>query len=165
MKRLALFAVAFTCLAGCDTPSAPTLQTPSVDEPSLAQISNEKFPLSGPVFNSCPPTELVAMEGWFHRLTTGGETLAGSDVTIHVNYQGVGGVGLTSGDRYRVIQNDKNTEKFSFLPPFPFEREFNTRFRLIRQGRVDNMYLRQTIRITSPPFQFEIIRSEIECRG
>lgn len=170
MKRFALFAFAFIWLAACDTPSAPTPPTPTlkmvpVGAPSSAKLSNEKFYISFTAFNPCPPTELVAVEGWYHYLVTGEQTPAGSDIKIHLNTQGIEGVGLTSGDRYQFIQNQKSDFEFSNVPPFPFEQEFDFRYQLIRQGSDDNLWIRQTTRFSYPPYEFEIIRNEFECRG
>jgi hypothetical protein len=162
MKRLAFFSFAFAWLAACDTASAPTSQVSSFDAPSFAKISNDKFPVSGTLFNSCPPQELVEFEGFFHFLVTGEETPTSSDIKIHVNLQGVSGVGLTSGDRYSIAQNEKTDIEFT---PTTSEQETDFRFRLIRQGSDDNLWVRQTFRFTFPPGTFELIRNETECRG
>jgi hypothetical protein len=163
MKRIVLFAFAFAWLAACDTPSAPTSQPSTIDPPSFAKISNEKFPISGLLFNSCPPEELLAFEGSFHVLVTGETTPTTADLKIHTNTQGIEGIGLTSGDRYSVIQNTK--DDFELSADGSFEEEFDIRFRLIRQGSDDNFWLRVTLRITFPPFEVEVIREEVECRG
>lgn len=170
MKRFALLAFAFTWLAACDSPSAPTPQTPAlktapVGAPSFAKIANYTYDISGGVYNPCPPAELVLVQGSIHFLITGEQTPAGSDVKVHLNTQGIEGVGLTSGDRYQWILNEKYDFEFSNVPPFPFEQEFEYRYRLIRQGSDDNLWVRQTVRYSYPPFEFEIIRNEFECRG
>lgn len=170
MKRFALFASAFIWLAACDTPSAPTPQTPALKTvpaggPSFAKIFNEKIPIDQLLFNPCPPEELVQISGFLHLLVTGEQTPAGSDLKIHVNLQGISGVGLTSGDRYSIQQNEHTDLQFSNVPPFPFQQETDFRFRIVRQGSDDNLWFRQTVRFSFPPFEFEIIRNEFECRG
>ena len=171
MKRFALLAFAFTLLAACETPSAPTPPTATLPEISVAASSvklfNDKFGVSFIVSNPCPPAEDVAFGGSIHILSTGAVTPTSSDTKFHYNTQGIEGVGLSSGDRYLYIQNEKTDSEFSFVYPFPFEQENDVRFRLIRQGSDDNLWIRHTFRFSySPPlFEFEIIREEIECRG
>jgi len=137
---------------------------PLFDAPSLALISNDKYPVSGTVFNPCPPEEMVAFEGFMHQVVTGEQTATSFDLKIHTNTQGIAGIGLTSGDRYRVIRNSKEDFVASFSPLL-VDIEFDLRSRLVRQGSNDNFYLRQTFRISFPPFQREVIREKIECRG
>ena len=165
MKRFALFAFATTALAACETPSGPTQQTPSLEMPSLAKISNEKIRVSGLMLNSCPPAEFVQVEGWMHRVITGEVTPTSTDIKVHLNTQGIKGVGVTSGDRYIVAQNAKNDIEYSDIPPvFSFEEQ-SSRFRMVRLGSADNYYFTETFRITYPPLLFETLRYEIECRG
>jgi hypothetical protein len=169
MKRVALFAFAFTWLAACDSPSAPTSQTPVLKTapagaPSFAKIVNEKFVISGPEWNPCRPTEFVEFSGSSHFLVTGEVTPTGTHIKTHINTQGIEGVGRTSGNRYRVLRNVKDVVEFTALP-FHSSDEIDGRFRLIRQGSKGNLWLRLTIRTSFPPLKFEIIRNEIECRG
>jgi len=86
-------------------------------------------------------------------------------VKVHVNAQDIEGVGLTSGDMYRVEDNVLNEFSFTLVPPFEFEQELDVRFRLIREGSDDNLWMRFTARFTFPPGDLEIIRNELECRG
>jgi hypothetical protein len=171
MKRSALFAFAFAGLAACETPiSAPTPREPSVSMPSFATIFNESFPVSGLAFNSCPPQEFVEFEGRLHVLVTSEETPTEVSFKTHVNAQEIEGVGLTSGDIYRVEDNAKDEVTFTFLPTFSSEQEQDFRFRLIREGPEDNLWFRFTFRSSFdpariPPFEFEIIRNDLECRG
>ena len=117
MKRFALFAFAFIFLVACDTPSAPTLQRPTLQAtpPSFAKISNDKFDISGTITNPCPPAEAVAYQGSIHLLITGEEAPTSSDLRAHINTQGISGVGLTSGDRYSIIENVKEEEPQTLL--------------------------------------------------
>ncbi len=170
MKRLALFAIAPALLAACDTPSAPPPLTPSLQVISMPPSSagplfHFTYLLTSTVTNTCPPMEEVAIEGMMHYIGTGaGETPTSTDIKVHVNMQRMEGVGLTSGDRYRVIQNDKEDVQFSF-PPAQFEVAFDSRFRLIREGSAENLWVRQTARIAYPPEVIEVIWDVIECRG
>src|SRR5216117_1489110 len=97
MKRPALLAFAFAWLAACETPpSAPTSQTPLIPPPSFATtIANEKVSVANTFQdNPCPPEEVVDIfDGYLHFLVTAeiGETSA--DVTLHLNGEGIEGVG------------------------------------------------------------------------
>lgn len=168
MKRFTLLAFASIGLAACDappTPTEPALKSAPTGAPSFAKLQNDRFVLSGLIFNSCPPQEVVAYEGVFHLLITGETTPEGGDIKVHVNLQSFSGVGLTSGDRYSIQQIEHTDFSFSNTPPFPFEQETDFMFRMIRQGSDDNLWVRQTFRFTFPPGEFELIRNETECRG
>jgi hypothetical protein len=165
MKRFALLAFAFALLAACETPpTAPTPLSPTATAPSFAQLFNDKVDVSGTFLSSCPPTEPVAFQGSIHVHATGEISPTRTDIKFHANAQGIEGVGLTSGDRYNVPQNTKDDLEFSSPPP-RIEEEFDLRFRLIRQGSDDNFWLRFKFRFSFPPFEFELIKLEIECRG
>jgi hypothetical protein len=164
MKRFALFA--FAGLAACDAPPVPTAPTTSALQVpthlSSAQILNAKIDISGTVFNDCPPAEPVAFTGSIHVLATGTLTPTNIDAKVHENTQGISGVGLVTGDRYSVLENVNE----DFVASGSLVNEFlDVRLRLVRQGSLDNLWIRQTVRVTSPPFHIEFIRNEIECRG
>lgn len=164
MQRLALFALAFSSLTACESPSAPTPQVPSIGAPSTALIANTKTSITGALFNPCAPSEWVTFAGSIHWKVTGEVTPTSQDIKIHSNTQGIAGVGLTSGDKYNVHQNYKNTIDVTG-PPITGSQEYDIRYRLIRQGSNDNLWLRQTVRVTYNPFSVEVIRNEFECRG
>ena len=169
MKRCALLALGLTLPIACDTPSGPSVPQSSLQQVALApasvKVRNETETVSGTVFNLCAPAEAVAINGRVHTVFTSRETPTSFHTKAHTNSQGVEGIGVTSGDRYRFVQNLKEDFSASFLPPFASETQFDIRTRIVRQGRNDNHYLRQTIRMSFPPFEFEIIRTVIECRG
>jgi hypothetical protein len=168
MKRLALLPFAFAWLAACETPAwAPTSQTPLIPPPSFATtIANEKVSVAGSfATNTCPPEEEVQiLNGFLHTLVTGeiGETSA--DVTIHVNAEDIEGVGLVTGARYSQPANSTDEITLTAVP-FTQSEEFDLRYRLIREGSPDNLWLRITFTFTFPPGTEEIRRFEIECRG
>lgn len=166
MKRFALFACAFAWVSACDTPPVPTgptttaLSVPS--KTSDAKISNQSFDISGTILNPCPPAEPVAYSGSIHLLVTGTETPTLIDAKAHINTQGISGVGLVSGDQYNIQENVRE----DFVITTSSADEFvDVLFRVVRQGSLDNLWLRQTYRFTFPPSHFEIIRDEMECRG
>ena len=167
MKRLALFAFAFPWLAACEkSPSAPTRQTPSIPPPSFTTLANESVPVAGTfAINTCPPEEDVQiLNGFLHTLVTGeiGET--SEDVTIHIDAEGIEGVGLVTGERYSLPANETNEMTLTGVPP-TFSQEFDLRYRLIREGSLDNLWLRVTVTFTFPPGTTDVKRLEIECRG
>ena len=164
MKRLALFALALSSLTACESPSAPTPQAPSIRAPSSALLSNTQTSIAFNLVTPCAPAEVVAITGSVHRVVTGEITPTSASIKFHLNNQGVSGVGLTSGDRYSVLQNFSQSTNVTF-PPLTGSIDVDNRFRIIRQGSNDNLWLRQTFRITFNPFSVTLIRSEFECRG
>ena len=91
-----------------------------------------------------------------------GET--SEDVTIHVDAEGIEGVGLVTGERYSVPANETDEITLTDVPP-TFSEEFDLRYRLIRAGSLDNLWLRVTFTFTVPPGTTDVRRLEIECRG
>jgi len=176
MKRIALFAFVLIGLAACDTPiSAPTPQASRLAGPSLSAAQHEeqesgttvseRHPITGMQFNPCPPVpEFVAFEGSVHTVITGEVSPTSVDATTHLNGQGLQGVGLVTGARYEVPANERIDLELSLSPP-TVDETFAIKSRLIRQGSLDNLWLRTTFRLTFPPFHIEIISVDVECRG
>jgi len=168
MKRLALFAFAFPWLAACEkSPSAPTRQTPSIPPPSFATtIANEKVPVAGTFQdNPCTPEEVVdILNGFLHFVVTEEIGPTSADVTIHVDAEGIEGVGMLTGARYWVPLNEKDEITLTDVPPTSTE-EADLRLRLIREGSLDNFWLRVTATSTLPAGTVDVKRLEIECRG
>lgn len=162
MKRLLVFALTYVWLAACDTPSAPPVSEITTP-PSFATLFNQRMPISGVVTdNTCAGAEAVAFEGWGHVLRTGQLTPT-TDIKVRINAVAEG-VGLTSGDRYVLIQNN-NAEFVTSAGGSTIDREVDVRFRMIREGSDDNFWSRLTFRLTFPPGTMEFIRDEVECRG
>jgi hypothetical protein len=168
MKRFALVSLSLVWLAACDAPSAPVPTAPIVKTvptaPASTVISNERIPISLTLLYTCGPEELVAYEGFVHVLVTGEDTENGFEHKLHVNYQGVQGIGLTSGDRYIVQQNENSESSISF-DPASRSSEVDNLSRIIRVGSEDNLWARTTFKFSFPPLVFESIRFEHECRG
>jgi hypothetical protein len=161
---LALVAALFAG-AACDPPaSVATPAEPTAAAPSFATFLNDMFELSGNDFNPCQPEEWVALQGSIHFQAQVEETPTGFRGTLHANTQGIEGVGLTSGDRYRGIENVNGDFEFS-SPDSTFDETFETRLGLVRQGSADNLWLRSTFRFTDPPGTVQIVKSQIECVG
>ena len=168
MKRLALLAFAFAWLAACETsPSAPTSQTPLIPPPSFATtLLNERVSVAGTFQeNPCPPEEVVdILNGFLHFVVTEEIGPTSSDVTIHVDGEGIEGVGQVTGARYSVPLNEKDETTFT-VEPATVSEEADLRLRLIREGSLDNFWLRITATSTVPPGTVDVKRMEIECRG
>ncbi len=168
MKPLALLPFAVAWLAACETPpSAPTSQTPLIPPPSFATtIANEKVSVANSFQdNPCPPEEVVdILDGYLHFLVTAeiGETSA--DVTLHLNGEGIEGVGELTRARYSVPLNEKDETTFTMEPSTQSE-EVDLRLRMIREGSLDNLWLRVTATSTVPPGTVDVKRMELECRG
>ena len=96
--------------------------------------------------------EFVAFEGSVHTVTTGEVSPTSVDATTHLNGQGLQGVGLVTGARYEVPANERIDLELSLSPP-TVDETFAIKSRLIRQGSLDNLWLRTTFRLTFPPFQ------------
>jgi len=168
MKRLALLPFAFAWLAACETPpSAPTSQTPLIPPPSFATtILNEKVPVAGMfAVNTCPPEEVVdLLSGFLHYVVTEEIGPTSADVTIHVDAEGIEGVGQVTKERYSVPINETDEVTITDVP-FTSSEEFDLRYRLIREGSLDDLWLRITFTLTVPPGTEDVRRLEIECRG
>jgi hypothetical protein len=165
MKRFILPAFALAWLFGCETPAAAPEPESDSNRPSFLRVHDNFFlpPPPEPQVNSCPPAELVQIiDGRFH-VNSVMETSPDGTQTfkVHFNAQGFEGVGLTSGDRYRIMDNDKVEV---VITETSFDLVSHDRFRLIREGSLDNLWLRVHVQITDdgePVFT----RFDIECRG
>ena len=165
MNRLALVALVSPWLIACESTSAPTSQTPSLPRPSFATVFNERVPVGGSFdFNPCPPEEVVdILDGYFHYVETEDVGPTSQSITIHVNAEGITGVGETTGEGYSVPAN--STEDITITDPPPtFTQRYDLRYRLIRDGSPDNLWLHLSFTFTLPA-DITDESLEIECRG
>jgi hypothetical protein len=138
-----------------------------IPPPSFATtLLNERVSVAGTFQeNPCPPEEVVdILNGFLHFVVTEEIGPTSSDVTIHVDGEGIEGVGQVTGARYSVPLNEKDETTFTVEPPTESE-EADLRLRLIREGSLDNFWLRITATTTVPPGTVDVKRMEIECRG
>jgi hypothetical protein len=119
--------------------------------PALAAVTNnESIPFNLTIFVPCAnggAGELVALSGSLHVLTT--VTINGNNVSMstHSQPQGVSGVGLTTGDKYRgtgVTRSDTNYDNVDF----PFVTTYVNNFRVIGQGPGNNFTVHETLHTT-----------------
>lgn len=168
MKGIALAALALASLTACDAPSAPPSAAPALDAgaapASSGLLYQYRYVLINTIFNPCAPEEDVAIEGPIHYVVTGEpETPTSMHYKVHVNMQGIEGVGLVSGDRYRVLQNDGEEQEVSF-PPLYQAFHYDSRYRVIRQGSSDDLWIRQTGSYSSAT-GILVETFTMECRG
>jgi hypothetical protein len=168
MKRIAIISWSLAALTACGTASAPNSNQVSDAAPSFERVRfNFKVPPPPDLqLNECPPQEAVLItDGMFH--VQGYEERAADGtllrVVVHFNAMGFQGIGLTTGLKYQIQDNDKTEVVFDADEALSGQ-ETDVRFRLNRQGSLDNMWVRATFRFTAPD-DFEVIRSELECRG
>jgi hypothetical protein len=165
MTRHRLLAFAFALLAGCDSPAAPDAAATNL-KPYFLRVHDNFFlpPPPETQFNPCPPAEeVLIVDGRFHVNSVMETTPDGAQTfKVHFNAQGFEGIGLITGDKYRIMDNDKVEV---LITTTTFDLVSQQRFRLIREGSLDNLWLRLHIRQTDPDGEPEIISLDIECRG
>jgi hypothetical protein len=122
------------------------------------------FPIAATLPNPCPPEEAVAFEGRLHLLIRGEP----DNFLVHTNTLDVHGLGVISGDRYVVSENEKSqtivTSSDGSATQF-----FNLRFHMIREGSEDNFFFHAIITFTLDPngeiLDADVTKEEIQCRG
>ena len=85
--------------------------------------------------------EIVEISGTIHFVN---QTQADGSVMGHFNYQNVSGVGLTSGDRYRVSAVDH----IRLSAPFPSSLTSVQSFQLINRGSQSNLLVKVLYHLT-----------------
>jgi hypothetical protein len=147
-----------TLVAGCSRASSPVSPTPDRSTGSLAAesmaatppvsagvVSNTIIPIppNAALFDPCT-SEMVHVTGTIHLVTVLTADVAGGTHTeMHFNVQGVSGVGLTTGTRYRGI----HTETHSTNTNGGVSSEFTTRIdiKLISEGASSNLTIRDAL--------------------
>jgi hypothetical protein len=165
MSRYTPIALALLALVGCETASAPDLHQTGPGR-WFDRVHENVFlpPPPEPQFNPCPPAEeVLTLRGRFH-INQVIETAPDGTVIfkVHFNAQGFEGVGLSTGDIYRIMDNDKVEV---VITGTSFDLVSQDRFRLIREGSLDNLWMRLHIRLTDPDGEPEIVSFAVECRG
>jgi hypothetical protein len=122
--------------------------------PALSQATtlttNIQSPVNFTLFVSCAAGgagEWVSLAGSLHFLSVVTiDANAGVKVQVHFQPMGVGGTGLTTGDKYR--GNGVTRTSFSMTPAGTFLTTFINRFNIIGQGRGNNFVARDTVHMT-----------------
>lgn len=119
---------------------ALTLLWLSLAAPTLWAATSTRMPLQFIRFADCTG-ELVEISGTIHFVT---QTQADGSVMGHFNYQGVTGVGLTSGITYQTAAVDQ----VRLRTPFPSSIASAQSFRLISPGSASNLLVHVLYHIT-----------------
>lgn len=118
-----------------------------------AVVTNISTPITLQFFVPCADGgagETIEFSGFLHDLiTTTIDEQGGVHVTEQTNPQNVGGVGLTTGDRYR--GTGLTRQEFSTTASGVFEFTFIDRFDLIGQGPGNNFSVHETVHTTVLP--------------
>jgi hypothetical protein len=124
-----------------------------------------RTPFKETVTDDCTGEE-IAFEGWVHVNYNVHEEPFGFRANSHSNYQGVRGVGLTSGRKYRLVGSQASI--VDFRRPFPSHTTAVDSVRLLAQGAPANSHYKVHLHYTANAngvITAVIDRVEVECRG
>jgi len=172
-SALALTATAAMLAACADAPSAPRA-TASRPAASAFASGNRTFndvrvPVGMPVRVPCGRMgmEIVPLSGVEHASLQFVQTATGAtSLRMHVNAQGVTGVGLVSGDLYRASGTTEETYAFDALGPL--ESYYLTyTFNVTSAGATGNIVAHELLRMTfdadgNP--SLDVVKFDGECR-
>ncbi len=121
--------------------------------PATAAVTNNiTFPFATTVFVPCANNgagEVVALSGNLH--DTSIVTVSNGDMVIiksRMQMQDVGGVGQTTGDKYRASGATQTGMQFEGINHFPFVFSFSNNFRVVGQGPGNNFTLHAIVHST-----------------
>lgn len=171
MSKLSSICLLVLLAAACEGPD-PMMTSPPLDVPSPAPllISNDgaTVELAGTYWNGCGPGEYVDVVGsinlrsqWKYDPATGAYR-----AKHHENFQGVSGVGQTSGRRYQVMQTYNTVDLWSPEPAYNADRHL--KMRMTSQGPGDNSEFHLIYNIRFDPvtgWVFTLKKVTIECGG
>jgi hypothetical protein len=130
------------------------------------EVFNERQDVTGSAHNPCSGEDVEFVEGQMHTvIATGADQGGGVHYNDHVNFAGVRGVGLTSGDEYVVPYST------SFSLQTTNGATTNTAvqtFQIIRTGSEDDYLLQVRYHLTVKPdgeVAVEHIGLEMSCKG
>jgi hypothetical protein len=134
-------------------------------------ITNVKVPFAQLAFVPCANNgagELVLISGTLHVLLHQTISDAGhAQFKFHFQPQGASGVGLTTGDTYRATGVTQQTVTVDLTDGAPFTQTFINNFRIIGQGRDNNLLVHQTIHFTvnaNGEPTAAVVNTSVECR-
>ena len=128
--------------------------------PPLWAATSTTIPLHAIRSGDCT-SEQVELSGRIHLVS---QVQSDGTVVGHFNYQGVSGVGLTSGTTYR----SSSVDNFRLAAPLPSDITSVSSFRLISSGTEDNLLVRVLFHITvnaNGEVTAEVEDVNIECEG
>jgi hypothetical protein len=143
-----------------------TLITPLATNAEV--ITQSEVPLDTIVSNPCALNgrgEMVALSGEEHAVfIVTSDAKGGLHISTHFNNQGVGGVGLTTGDRYRGTGNNRfSSSSRAAMSEFTFVNNFH----LISAGAGSNLLLHETVHVTinaNGEVTSSVMDIRVECR-
>ena len=126
---------------------------------------NFSTPMNETIADDCTGEE-VRVSGDVHTQYTAHETADGFHAEAGSNYQGVSGVGVTSGRKYQLVGSDKSVT--DFRKPFPSRSTVVQTVRIISQGSAPNSHYKVHWHYTidaNGRLTAEVFKTEVECRG
>jgi hypothetical protein len=162
---LTFLLAAVLCACDADTATAPVALSRVATSP-LSQMTATVSTghQTGVLFFGLCGLEDIAYEGDWHSVLRVEIKDDGSQIyNVHLTWSNWNGVGLTSGDTYRIQQVERDRFSFGGAPDYTFEAWINYRFQVSRQGSADNMLIHATYHLLNE--NVEIIRNEADCRG
>jgi hypothetical protein len=126
---------------------------------------NFSTPMSDSIANDCTGEE-VKLSGEVHTQYSARETAEGFRAESGTNYEGVSGVGVNSGRKYRLVGSDRSVT--DFRRPFPSRSTVIQTVRIISQGGAPDAHYRVQWHYTidaNGRLTADVFKTEIECRG
>jgi hypothetical protein len=151
MKKQVSLLVAAALIGCADTATSPIAPDIEPAFAATATTSSTKIPFQLVVFVPCADDgagEFVQLDGELHILVhTTIDDNGGIHLKSHFQPQGFGGVGLTTGDRYRGV--GVTQDALTVHPGgFPATSTFVNNFRMIGQGPGNNFQVHQNVHMT-----------------
>jgi hypothetical protein len=150
-SRLLLLSCAVAGLAGCADRALSPTEAPAgrAPTPSLALTENDiKIPYHQPVIVPCGRLgqEIVPFDGTIHVLFQMSFSASGRrHLKMQTNAQGMTGIGLVSGDRYRL--NGGSSDAYEFDVDGTYTNTFVNNFHVESAGATGNIVAHETLRV------------------
>ncbi len=115
-------------------------------QPARAAAVQTDVPISGTAYSSCTG-EIIAISGYYHQqVNITYDNSGGAHLSLSENFQGVSGIGETSGLKYQIPGTFHVTENFTAGQAFNFTETLNEA--LISQGSAPNEQIHGLLHIT-----------------
>ena len=167
LTRLALGAASLLVLGACaESPTAAP--APRFAASANATTSESLVPVHLPVriFCSRLGTEIVPLDGVEHVTFQQAFSANGGHVRMHVNTQGVTGIGLVTGDLYRSAGATEESYDFD-VGQFPFSYSTTYSFVLNTAGSAGHIVAHEVLRVdydASGVPTVSVVKFDAECR-
>ncbi|MFL5561717.1 MAG: hypothetical protein ACJ79K_09610 [Gemmatimonadaceae bacterium] len=158
-------------IAACERPTAPTPPVTTSGSPvSLSAGNTAKFNdvyyISTVTDNPCNG-DIVFVSGKMHEVFTITENDFTFDLTIHVNFDALQGVGVPSGARYHLNGTEKLNQQGFFVPDFAFQRTAQFDQEVVSEGNAPNLiyHITQQFSVDETTTTVTDTKVSIKCRG